>query len=163
MEAIIARIKGYVLVLSPSILADLGMTDAQLNFAVASVVDRVLAYTNRQQLVTQYEADLDDEEVEVVDYELPIPTEIERALASTIVASMKSINDLNSAELGSIKSVSDNGQSVTYGDKLMSFFNSSSDADIFSSTTELLKKYILATVVIEPTNELQNYDCQNVL
>jgi len=165
MEEVIARIKGYVLILYPTLLADLELTDVQLNFTIASVVDRALSFMNRQQLVAQYELDLADSSVEAGDYVLPIPSEVERVLASSVVESMKTLKGGNTAEaIGAIKSISDNGQSISYSDKVMGFFNSSSDADIFSGTVELLKKYILATVTDhDDSYDVQNYYSESIL
>ncbi len=153
MEEIIARIKGYVLVIYPTILADLSMTDAQLDFVIADVVDRVLAYTNRQQLVEQYEEDLLDVNVDEEDYVLPIPREIERGLAKTVVSSMKTLNSNNTAENGVITQLSDNGQSISYSDKVASFFNSSDDSEIFSGMLGVLERYILPNI---PNNDNTN-------
>lgn len=151
MEAIIARIKGYVLVLYPTILTELSITDAYLDFVIADVVDRALIIMNREQLVAQYELDL----VSYPDltnrfwtgYTLPIPKEVERLLAKTVVETARTMVNNKTAELGAVKSVSDNGQSVTYSDQLTHFFSSSNDAEIFSGSLGILKRYLIATVI----------------
>lgn len=158
MEAIVTRIKGYVTTLYPTILTDLGITADYLEFMVNDVVDRVLIYTNREQLIPAYEEHVEDygepSEATGTDKDFwdcfrdyPIPPRLERTIAKVVVESCKSIKEQNTATEGRITSVSDNGQSVSYSDKLQSFFNSSDDAEIFSSSVALLDRYRLGTVV----------------
>jgi len=154
MEEIATRIKGYVLVLFPTILADLEISDAQLDFLVQDVIDRALTYMNRDQLVYQYGLDLvrypNTNEVYNrywADYDYPIPPRIERVLAKTVVGVAKNVISSNTASTGAITSLEDNGQKVTYSDKITNFLSSSSDAEVFSGTLEMLKGYILPTVV----------------
>lgn len=157
MEAVIARIKEYVKTLYPTILADLAITDEYLDFMVNDVVDRALMFTNRDQLVVVYEEALEkypdpvynsrDKDFWDCFRAYPIPPKLERTLAKVVVESCKTVKNQNTAEEGRIKSVSDNGQSVSYSDRLQSFFNSSDDSEVFSSSLALLKQYRLPTVI----------------
>lgn len=160
MEAVIARIKEYVETLYPTIKTDLAITDDYLQFMVNDVVDRALMFTNRDQLVVGYEEDVEDwgeptkenqtvAEKDFWDYyrSFPIPPRLERTLAKVVVSSVRTIKSQNTAEDGRITSISDNGQSVSYSDKLQHFFSSSDDAEIFSGSLALLKQYRLPTVV----------------
>jgi hypothetical protein len=152
MEAIIARIKGYVTKLYPKIMSDIEIDDGFLDFMVRDVVDRVLAITKRKQLVFDYEQDLVDYPDPTDDFwdyykDYPIPSELERVLARTVIRSIKTIKEQNIAENNDISSLSDNGQSVTYRDRLSNFFNSSDDAEVFSGDMKIINTYRLVTVV----------------
>lgn len=160
MDAVIARIKEYVTTLYPTILEDLVIDAEYLDFMVADVVDRVLIYTNRDQLVPQFEdaiEDYGDPKAETqtqnekdfweVYRDYPIPIRLERTVAKIVAQSCRTVKTQNTAEDGTIKSVSDNGQSVTYSDKLQHFFSSSDDADVFAGSLELLKRFRLPTVI----------------
>lgn len=154
MEEIIARIKEYALVRDPSLTDENGLLDLIVN----EVVDRALAFMNRDQLVAQYELDLLDDDVEEADYVLPIPVRIERALASTVVALYKTTIENTNSSLGAITSISDNGQSISYATKAASFFSSSDDSEVFSGISGLMRRYILPTIPKnENTGYLQNY------
>lgn len=155
MDEIIARIKAYVLVIDSS-LTD----DDYLDFIVAETVDRVLSYTNRQQLVRQYEEDVvdkpitdksDDTEAYYTYWKYydryPIPPEIERALAKVVVSNYKTIEANKDATGNVIKSIEDNGQSVSYGDELESYYATKSDTEMFSSIKTVLDKYRIPNVV----------------
>lgn len=147
MEAIIARIKGYVLVIYPTILSDLGISDAFLNLMIESVVDRALVFMNRAQLVAQYEEDLVDPNVDSTDYVLPIPRELEKVLASVVVSVCKTVKTNNTADTGAIKRVQDNGQEIEYTDAVTTFLSTSSDTDIFAGSVELMRRYLIPTIV----------------
>lgn len=139
MEEIKARIKAYAL------LIDSTITDNDfLDFVVAEVVDRALVAMNRDQLVTQYEEDLIDVTIDEEDYELPIPSQLERPLAIVVVMQLQQINNNKSISTGAVKSVSDNGQSVSYGDLTQSYFATQSDTNIFSGISELLQRHTIA-------------------
>ena len=144
MEDVIERITEYVVALD-STLED----HALLDFAVRDVVDRTLMYTNRQQLVPQYERDLlvyDADDLAWETYEFPIPAQLERALASVVTGYIQTATAKASSQK-EVKSVSDNGQSITYGESMKSFFASTSDTEIFSGTTALLNRFRLGKVV----------------
>jgi len=151
MNELLQRIKEYALTLYPE------MEDNDLlNQVIAEVVDRVLAYTNRYQLVAGYERFLSGKYYEgdyTVDVEgnripiLPIPTELERTIARIVVSSYKGIGKLISSDMPEIKSLSDNGQSVTYGDYIGNYFNSKEDSDIFASAKSILDNYRIPVIV----------------
>lgn len=150
MEDVISQIKTYVLIIDSTI------TDNDLlDFVIADVVDRALIYTNRKQFVPQYEDDLVtyDPAVSANDdfwayYEhYPIPEELERTLASSVVGALKTILARNTATKGAVHSVSDHGQSVTYKDTVQSFMTSSSDTELFAGAKEMLDKFRTPTVV----------------
>ncbi len=149
MNEIIERIKSYVLLLDSS----LGDQVDLLDFIVNDVIDRALAFMNRASLIAQYELDLADESVAEADYTLPIPKELERALASTIVSVYRN-NKISSDPLGAITSISDNGQSISYSSKLTTFLASADDSAIFSGISGLMRRYLLPTI---PKNENTSY------
>mgnify|MGYP001152138096 CR=1 FL=1 len=151
MDDIIDRIKGYVLIVD-STLVDNDLLD----FMVSGVIDRVLAYTNRQQLVVGYKdflsgdyynsnyyLDRDGVEQPI----LPIPTELERAIASAIVGAYRTQVNSNTETTGNVTQMSDNGQSISYGDGLATYFTSKSDAEIFSGIKSILDNFRIPTIV----------------
>ncbi len=146
MEEIIARIKEYVLVIYPAILTDLGISDDFLNFVIAQVVDKALVIMNRAQFVAKYEADLLDDTVDASKYFLPIPKEVERTLATTIVGAARTIKSGNTGTTGNIKKIADNGQEIMYGDNLAHFFTSGGDSEVFGGSLAILKRYLMGTV-----------------
>lgn len=152
MDEIIERIKEYVLVIDSTIAEDNDLLD----FVVASAVDRVLAYTNRQQLVDGYEDYLDGEyytgnyDIDVWgDYKpvLPIPTELERAIASVVMNAYKTQLEQNIATTGNVTEVTDNGQTIRYGDGIATYFASKSDSELFSGITSLLDNFRIPTII----------------
>jgi hypothetical protein len=165
MDYIIAKIKAYVLVIDSS------LTDNDyLDFIIAETVDRVLSYCNRQQLVRQYEEDVvdrpitdktDDTEAYYTYWKYydryPIPPEIERAIAKVVVSNYKTIDANKDATGNVITNISDNGQSVSYGEELESYFASKSDTDIFSSIKTTLDKYRLPNIVENHTGGYYGY------
>lgn len=155
MEQVIARIKGYVLVLYPTILTDVGVADAFLDFVINEVVDRALAYTNRHRLVEGYTAFLAGNYYDsntrydinnVAQPILPIPTELERPLARAIVSSVRSAKDSQTSN-GAIKRMKDNGQEIEYSEFINSYLASSDDSAVFSGITKLLDKFRIPTFV----------------
>lgn len=142
MDDILEEIKDYVLIIDSS-LDD----DDYLDFVIGDVVDRALIYMNRTQLVDAYEEDLADEEVDEADYELPIPAELERALATVVVGVYKTVKDNKDATTGAITSVKDNGQEVSYASELTSFVSSKSDAEVFSSVRGLMNNFRIPTII----------------
>jgi hypothetical protein len=135
MEEIIASIKGFVLRFKP----DLAGEDDLLDMNVEVVVNRALIYMNRMQLVDAFEEDNTEES--------PIPSELHIVLAQTVVSAYKTQQMLNSADTGAIKSIDDNGQSITYSDKVANFFSSGSDSEVFGGTAGLLNQYRLPTIL----------------
>jgi hypothetical protein len=154
MDAIIARIKEYALKLNSA----LSNNSDLFEFVINDVVDRALAFTNRDQLVYQYEKDLISYPTSNTlyndfwaCYELPIPARLERLLAGTVVGVYRNIKyqDENGST-GAVKSISDNGQSISYSEQIANFLNSSDDAEIFSGSVKLLERYLIPVI---PHNE----------
>jgi len=150
MDEVIGKIKEYVIALCPEL-----EEDSNIDFIISDVIDRFLAYTNRQQLVAGYERFLTGDYYDsdyIVDVTgerlpiLPIPIELERTLARVVVSSYKGIKGLLADSKG-IKSISDNGQSISYGDYIESYFNSKEDDDIFGSAKTIIDRYRIPTIV----------------
>jgi len=150
MDEVIGKIKEYVIALCPEL-----EEDSNIDFIISDVIDRFLAYTNRQQLVAGYERFLTGDYYDsdyIVDVTgerlpiLPIPIELERTLARVVVSSYKGIKGLLADNKG-IKSISDNGQSISYGDYIESYFNSKEDDDIFGSAKTIIDRYRIPTIV----------------
>ncbi len=151
MDDIIKRIKDYVLIIKPELV-----DDEFLSFVISEVVDRALLYMNRQQLVAGYERFLSDDYykgdyyVDVTGTDqpiLPIPSELERPLARIVVSSYKTVEDNVANDTTAIKSIQDNGQSITYGDNVVNYLSSKEDSDIFSSVSKIIDKFRIPTIV----------------
>jgi len=150
MDEVIGKIKEYVIALCPEL-----EEDSNIDFIISDVIDRFLAYTNRQQLVAGYERFLTGDYYDsdyIVDVTgerlpiLPVPVELERTLARVVVSSFKGIKGLLADNKG-VKSISDNGQSISYGDYIESYFNSKEDDDIFGSAKTIIDRYRIPTIV----------------
>jgi len=141
MENITAKIKEYVLIINPT-LTD----DGFLDFCIGDVIDRALAYTNREQLVAQYEEDILDTSVESEDYVLPIPRPLQRALARTVVGVYKTVFESIDGDRA-VNAIEDNGQKVSYANEVASFMATSSDTQLFSGIKDILDKFIIPTIV----------------
>lgn len=149
MDEVYKRIKETVITLNTDIT-----DDARLDLIVKSVVNRALAYTNRKQFVYYYELAITDG-VDVTDpnncVELPIPEELEIPLAETVISAYEAANQKNraiaagAAAVGAVKSVTDNGQKVDFGDVQLSQFGKV-DSDVFSGIVALLDRYIVPTI-----------------
>lgn len=134
MEEQIEKIKSYVEVLSPQI-----EQDDVFDFNVREVVDRILNHTNRKQL----------------------PIELERITAKAIISIYKKIeNDKenNGEQEKEISSISDNGQSVSYSDKVKTYMINSSDDDLFFGFISQINKFVKAKVVGEDEYTKQLYE-----
>jgi len=153
MDSIKARIKAIVIEIDSSFTGNL-----ILDTIIDEIVDRVLVFTNRNQLVRQYEED-------VVDYPItdksdtnetyytfwkrytayPIPTQLESPIARVVIAVVNAtIDGLGGKE---VKSISDLGQSITFGEEADSYLASTSDSKIFMSMSSMLDKFKIGTVV----------------
>lgn len=96
--------------------------DATLDFIVDEVADRVMIYLNADS----------------------IPTVLNRVLARVVVGIFNKAQAEMTTTGGSereIKQISDNGQSVTYGDEAKNYLASATDEDIFSGFEAILKRY----------------------
>lgn len=133
METVRERIKEYALIIDESLDEDM------LDFVVADVTDRALAYTNREQLIADY-----DENTPV--YAQPIPVMLERALAYVVVGVFKNIDALNEGEMG-VQRAKDGIQEVTFQSQIANYLTSTADADIFGQVSTLLNRYRLANVL----------------
>ncbi len=125
MEKQIEKIKEYVKVLNSQI-----EQDDIFDFNVKEVIDRILNHTNRNQL----------------------PIELERVIAKAIVGIYKKIeNDEsnNGEQEREISSISDNGQSVSYSDKVKTYMVNSNDDDLFYGFISQINKFVKAKVVGE--------------
>lgn len=96
--------------------------DATLDFIVDEVADRVMIYLNADS----------------------IPTVLNRVLARVVVGVFNKAQAEMTTTGGTereIKQISDNGQSVTYGDEAKNYLASATDEDIFSGFEAILKRY----------------------
>lgn len=132
-----ANIKNYVLVINPDIV-----DDDVLDYVIDSVVERALIFMNRLQLDNEDVTDFytDTETVPAV-----LPAELERTLAETVTGALRTINANPTAGVAATQ-VQDNGQSVTFSDKIGNYFHGN-DADIFSSSLGILSKYRLPKII----------------
>lgn len=150
MEDVIARIKALVLRYMPTILADLNITNDQLDLYVEDIVDRILDYTNRRQLVVKYEEDLEtySSDDDIWDYyDFPIPPSLEKVGARVVIDAIRTVENRLQSDTKEIKKIKDQGQEVEYGTELTNYFNSSNDAEVFTGSLTLLDRYKLGTVL----------------
>lgn len=137
MDAQKVNIKEYALIINP-LLTD----DDLLDFVIDSVVERALIFMNRLQLDDE---DITDFYSDENDVPAILPSELERTLAQVVVGAYRTAlgSNTNGKE---VASMSDNGQSVSYGEKMMSLLNGD-EAEIFSNSIEMLKKYRIPSVI----------------
>ena len=133
MENQVNRIKQYVSVLNSNI-----EQDEEFDFNVREIIDRILNYTNRKEL----------------------PVELERIIAKAIINIYKKIENEqnnNGEEEKEVSSISDNGQSVSFSDKVKTYMINSSDDDLFFSFANQINRFIKVKVVGEDeyTKQLQ--------
>ena len=133
MENQVNRIKQYVSVLNSNI-----EQDEEFDFNVREIIDRILNYTNRKEL----------------------PVELERIIAKAIINIYKKIENEqnnNGEEEKEISSISDNGQSISFSDKVKTYMINSSDDDLFFSFANQINRFIKVKVVGEDeyTKQLQ--------
>ncbi len=96
--------------------------DATLDFIVDEVADRVMIYLNADS----------------------VPAILNRVLARVVVGIFNKAQAEMTTTGGAereIKQISDNGQSVTYGDEAKNYLASATDEDIFSGFEAILKRY----------------------
>jgi hypothetical protein len=150
MDDVIARIKGYVETLYPDILSETGITEAQLTYYITDVVDRALVYMNRDQLVVQYEEDVEDYDTDddIWDYyDYPIPPRLERTLANVVVGVVRTLVKRLASDTQEVTKIKDQGQEVTFGESLSNYLTSSNDSEVFTGSLTLLDKYTLGKVL----------------
>jgi len=109
------RIKEYAKLLNDKIVdGDL------LDFVTLEVIDRVLVYLN------------DDE----------LDTKLERIVARIVSGIFAESSNNSSGDLAhEIKSISDNGQTISYSDQVKSYLVSKDDEELFSGFSKLLAPY----------------------
>ena len=108
------------------------------DFNVKEIIDRILNYTNRKEL----------------------PVELERIIAKAIINIYKKIENEqnnNGEEEKEISSISDNGQSISFSDKVKTYMINSSDDDLFFGFLTQINRFIKVKVVGEDeyTKQLQ--------
>ncbi len=132
-------IKSYVAILDSTI-----ETGDLLDFVVDSVVERALIFMNRLQLDDE---DVTDFYYTEADAPAILPAELERVLAQTVVSVYRN-SELAGTNTKEVTSITDNGQSVHYSDKMADFLNGS-DSEVFSNSLKMLERYRLPTIVAD--------------
>jgi len=125
MEEQIDRIKQYVYILNSNI-----EQDEVFDFNIKETIDRILNYTNRKEL----------------------PIELERIIAKAIINIYKKIENEqknNGEEEKEVSSISDNGQSVSFSDKVKTYMINNLDDDLFFGFITQINKFVKAKVVGE--------------
>lgn len=147
MDSVLASIKSSVLVIYPDFWDSINVSEDFADLAVSTVVDRFLVYTNRDQLLAQYELDLIESGFEFpANYDYPVPTQLYVVLAQASIAYSRNLIESNTSETGNVVAISDNGKSVTFEGSSKSYFNMS-DEGIFGSSQMLFNRYKLARVL----------------
>jgi hypothetical protein len=129
MDEIIAKIKEYLHIINPSVTED-----DLLDFVIGEVLDRVKLFLNSD----------------------TIPTRLERILANIVNTGLTKANASisNNGEVDKdVKSISDNGQSITYADGVKQYFATATDDELFSGFAGLLSRYRRVKVVYPKINE----------
>ena len=109
------------------------------DFNVRETVDRILNHTNRKEL----------------------PIELERITAKAIISIYKKIEneeENNGEQEKEISSISDNGQTVSYSDKVKTYMINSSDDNLFYGFISQINKFVKAKVVGEDEYTKQLYE-----
>lgn len=117
-EEQIGRITGYVVKLNTSISTE---NNDLFSLVVNTVLDRVLLYLNTDELEQK----------------------LERVVAQIVVGVYNQTNN-NKASTGpeqAIRTVSDNGQSVSYANEVKNYLNTADDQEIFGGFHALLSRY----------------------
>ena len=131
MDEIIAKIKEYLHIINPSITIQ---GNDLLDFVIGEVLDRVQLYLNSD----------------------TIPTRLERILANIVNTGLTKANASisNNGEIDqAVKSISDNGQSITYADGVKQYFATATDEELFSGFAGLLSRYRRVKVVYPKNND----------
>ena len=131
MDKIIAKIKEYLHIINPNITIQ---GNDLLDFVIGEILDRVQLYLNSD----------------------TIPSKLERILANIVNTGLAKANASisNNGEVDKdIKTISDNGQSITYADGVKQYFATASDEELFSGFTSLLSRYRRVKVVYPTKND----------
>ena len=109
------RIKEYAKLLNDKIV-----DGNLLDFVTLEVIDRVLVYLNDDELVTK----------------------LERIVARIVSGIFAESSNNSSGDLAhDIKSISDNGQTISYSDQVKGYLVSKDDEELFSGFSKLLAPY----------------------
>ncbi len=113
----IVRVKTYVAIVNANVESD----DDLLTFVTTEILDRVRLYLNR-----------DD-----------VPQLVERPIAKVVGSIFNKYKKTGGdADVEhEISSISDNGQSVSYSQKVKSYLTSANDDELFTGVEPLLKRY----------------------
>lgn len=116
------RLAGYIKVMNHNVT-----DDELLKYVVDEVVDRVLIYLNTTTLDTR----------------------LERVVARIAVGVFtQTSNNIDSTSPDvAVKSISDNGQSITYSDAIKNYLATTEDGELFSGFAKLLAPYRRVNVV----------------
>jgi hypothetical protein len=152
------EIKNSILEKVLIINSDLSEDDDVLNLVIDEVVDRVLTYTNRYQLIRDYEEDVEDypitdksdtDETYYLFWKkytaYPIPTQLVLPIARVVNQTYKTYQDSTDAK--EIKSISDGNQSITFGDSLESYMANKDDEEVLMGLRNLLNNFRIPTIV----------------
>lgn len=133
-EELITELKTLVVIINSSITEGED-PNPLLDFVCEEVLDRVITYLNYYQIDEEFRYD-----------EL---AKIKRIIARVISGVyVKSVADKTTGEPEQgIDSMSDNGQSVKFSDKVKLYLNTTTDQEVFTGFTDLLNTYRLAEVV----------------
>lgn len=138
MEEQIERIRGYLSNVNPHVAEIDFENDGLINFVISEVLDRVSLYLNRD----------------------TVPIRIERIIANIVNTNLGKalaiINTDDGVTQQVIKSISDNGQSITYETEVRKYFASTDDEAILSGFTSLLARYRRCRVVHTRSDETSN-------
>lgn len=108
----------------------LGLDDNdKLDFIIEETIERALNYMNRTEL----------------------PQELERVIARAIYNAERKYTAEAEGHNQRISSVSDNGQSVSYKDSVISFMSTQTDEEVFEGITSQLKRFRILRVLNETT------------
>ena len=138
MEEQIERIRGYLSNINPHI-AEIDFSNKGLiDFVISEVLDRVSLYLNRD----------------------TVPIRIERIIANIVNTNLGKVLAIINTDDGVtqqvIKSISDNGQSITYKTEVRKYFASTDDEAILLGFTSLLARYRRVRVVHIGSDEESN-------
>ena len=138
MEEQMERIRGYLSNINPHMEEIDFCNKGLINFVISEVLDRVSLYLNRD----------------------TVPIRVERIIANIVNTNLGKALALINTEDGvtpqAIKTISDNGQAITYETEVRKYFASTDDEDILSGFTSLLARYRRVSVVYSRENETSN-------
>jgi len=132
------KIKVYLNIINPNIKKIEQENTGLIDFIIGEVSDRVKFYLNRKDL----------------------PSGLERILANIINTGLK--RSLKEIELSKesntmvdrvVKSISDNGQSISYANEITKYFTTTPDEELFTGFTNILSRYRRITVVHPKNND----------